>query len=101
MIAAADGCVLKSFRCVPGGNTLYQFDPEGNFAYYYSHLDRYADGVKEGNQLKRGSVLGYVATTGNAPPTASHLHFAISRLVTDKRWWAGTAMNPYTVYTYP
>ena len=101
VIAADDGCVVKLFRSVPGGITLYQFDPEGNFAYYYAHLDRYADDVKEGSQLRRGDVLGYVGTTGNAPPNTPHLHFAIFRLGPEKRWWEGTPVNPYAVFTYP
>ena len=101
VIAVGDGCVVKLFRSIPGGITLYQFDPEGNFAYYYAHLDRYADDVKEGSQLRRGDVLGYVGTTGNAPPNTPHLHFAIFRLGPEKRWWVGTAVNPYMVFTYP
>ena len=101
VIAAGDGCVVKLFRSVPGGITLYQFDPEGNFAYYYAHMDRYADDLKEGSQLRRGDVLGYVGTTGNAPANTPHLHFAIFRLGPEKRWWAGTAVNPYAVFTYP
>ncbi len=100
VIAAGDGCVVKLFRSIPGGITLYQFDPEGNFAYYYAHLDRYADDVKEGSPLARGDVLGYVGTTGNAPPNAPHLHFAIFRLGPEKRWWQGTPVNPYAVFTY-
>ena len=100
VIAAGDGCVVKMFRSVPGGITLYQFDPQGNFAYYYAHLDRYADDVIEGSQLARGDVLGYVGTTGNAPANAPHLHFAIFRLGPEKRWWTGTAVNPYAVFTY-
>ena len=93
--------MVKLFRSVPGGITLYQFDPEGNFAYYYAHLDRYADDVKEGAQLRRGDVLGYVGTTGNAPANTPHLHFAIFRLGPEKRWWEGTPVNPYAVFTYP
>ena len=100
VIAAGAGCVVKLFRSVPGGITLYQYDPEGNFAYYYAHLDRYADDVEEGAQLKRGDVIGYVGTTGNASPSAPHLHFAIYRLGPEKRWWVGTAVNPYAVFTY-
>lgn len=100
VIAAGAGCVVKLFRSVPGGITLYQYDPEGNFAYYYAHLDRYADDVGEGAQLKRGDVIGYVGTTGNASPSAPHLHFAIYRLGPEKRWWVGTAVNPYAVFTY-
>ncbi len=100
IIAAGDGCVVKLFRSIPGGITLYQFDTEGNFAYYYAHLDRYADDVKEGTLVHRGDVLGYVGTTGNAPANAPHLHFAIFRLGPEKRWWIGTAVNPYLVFTY-
>ncbi len=101
VLAAGDGCVVKLFRSIAGGITLYQFDLEGNFAYYYAHLDRYADGVKEGSQLQQGDVLGYVGTTGNAAAKAPHLHFAIFRLGPEKRWWKGTAINPYAVFTYP
>ena len=101
VIAVGDGCVVKLFRSIPGGITLYQFDPEGNFAYYYAHMDRYADNVKEGAQLRRGDVIGYVGTTGNAPATTPHLHFAIFRLGPDKHWWVGSAVNPYTVFTNP
>ena len=100
VIAAGDGCVVKLFRSVPGGITLYQYDPEGNFAYYYAHMDRYADDVEEGTLLRRGDVIGYVGTTGNAPPKVPHLHFAIFRLGPEKRWWVGTAVNPYAVFTY-
>ena len=45
--------------------------------------------------VKRGEILGYVGSTGNAPPSAPHLHFTIFRLGPDKRWWVGTAINPY------
>jgi murein DD-endopeptidase MepM/ murein hydrolase activator NlpD len=95
VLAAGDGRVVKLFRSVAGGITLYQFDPEERFAYYYAHLDRYADGIKEGAELKRGDLLGYVGTTGNAPKAAPHLHFQIFRLGPEKRWWKGTAVNPY------
>ena len=100
VIAAGDGCVVKLFRSIPGGITVYQFDPEGNFAYYYAHLERYADDLKVGSQLQRGDVLGFVGSTGNAPAHAPHLHFAIFRLGPEKRWWKGTVVNPYAVFTY-
>jgi murein DD-endopeptidase MepM/ murein hydrolase activator NlpD len=93
--AAADGKVVKLFDSKPGGLTLYQFDPNEQYAYYYAHLDRYADGVKEGMQLKRGDLLGYVGVTGNADPNAPHLHFAVVALTPEKQWWKGTPVNPY------
>jgi murein DD-endopeptidase MepM/ murein hydrolase activator NlpD len=101
VLAAGDGCVVKLFRSIPGGITLYQFDPEGNFAYYYAHLDRYVDDMKEGSLLQQGDVLGYVGTTGNAAANAPHLHFAIFRMGPERRWWKGTPINPYAVFTYP
>jgi len=95
VIAAGDGQVVKLFNSVPGGLTLYQFDPDEQFAYYYAHLDAYAPGLSEGAQLKRGDLLGYVGTTGNAAAAAPHLHFAIFRLDPDRQWWQGAAVNPY------
>jgi len=95
ILAVDDGRVVKLFLSVPGGRTIYQFDAPGNFAYYYAHLDAYAEGLREGMLVKRGDLLGYVGTTGNAAADAPHLHFAIFRLGPEKRWWQGQAVNPY------
>jgi murein DD-endopeptidase MepM/ murein hydrolase activator NlpD len=95
VIATDDGVVKKLFNSKPGGLTVYQFDPDQRFCYYYAHLDRYAPGLHEGQNLKRGEVLGYVGTTGNAPKNAPHLHFALIRLDKERRWWKGTYVNPY------
>ena len=95
VLAVADGKVVKLFQSKPGGTTLYQFDPTGRYAYYYAHLERYADGVKEGMDLKRGDVLGYVGVTGNSDPNAPHLHFSVVELTPEKQWWKGTPLNPY------
>lgn len=94
VIATDDGVVKKLFTSKPGGLTVYQFDPDQRFCYYYAHLDRYAAGLHEGQVLRRGEVLGYVGTTGNAGNTP-HLHFALIRLDKDRRWWKGTYVNPY------
>jgi len=95
VIAADDGVVKRLFTSVPGGFTVYEFDPDERFCYYYAHLDGYAAGLHEGQVLRRGEVLGYVGTTGNAPKNAPHLHFALIRLDPDRRWWKGTYVNPY------
>jgi peptidoglycan LD-endopeptidase LytH len=97
VLAVEDGTVAKLFLSKAGGLTLYQFDPTGAYAYYYAHLERYADGVKDGDTVTRGQVLGYVGTSGNAPPDTPHLHFAIFRLTDAKRWWQGTAIDPYPI----
>jgi murein DD-endopeptidase MepM/ murein hydrolase activator NlpD len=95
VVAADDGTVKKLFTSVPGGLTVYEFDPDQRYCYYYAHLDAYAPGLHEGQLLRRGDPVGYVGTTGNAPKDTPHLHFAVIRLDPDKRWWTGTAINPY------
>jgi peptidoglycan LD-endopeptidase LytH len=95
VIAVADGKVVKLFNSKPGGLTVYQFDPTEKYAYYYAHLDRYAEGLKEGAVVKRGDLIGYVGATGNANPAAPHLHFAVVELTPEKQWWKGTPINPF------
>ena len=84
---------------MPGGLTIYQTEAANEVTYYYAHLDRYAAGLREGNLLKRGDVIGYVGSTGNASANAPHLHFAILRLPPGKEWWKGTAINPFPFFT--
>lgn len=98
VLAVEDGRVARLFLSKPGGITLYQFDPNTEYAYYYAHLDRYADGLKEGMLLRKGQVIGYVGSTGNASPDAPHLHFAIFQLGPERQWWKGTAVNPFLVW---
>jgi peptidoglycan LD-endopeptidase LytH len=98
VVAVDDGKVVKLFYSKPGGLTVYQFDTAQKLAYYYAHLDRYAPGLAEKQEVKRGDLLGYVGSTGNADPAAPHLHFAIFVLGPDKRWWQGTAINPYPFF---
>jgi murein DD-endopeptidase MepM/ murein hydrolase activator NlpD len=98
VVAAADGTVEKLFTSVPGGLTVYEFDPEAAYCYYYAHLDHYAEGLVEGKKLAKGDLVGYVGTTGNAPAGTPHLHFTIFRLGPEKRWWEGTPINPYPLW---
>ena len=95
VLAVVSGAVRRLFLSVPGGNTIYQFDETGVYCYYYAHLDGYAKGLREGMRVERGDVIGFVGSTGNASPTAPHLHFAIFELGPEKQWWRGTAVDPY------
>ncbi len=101
VIASDDGVVKKLFTSVPGGLTIYQFDPDETYCYYYAHLDHYTAGLHEGQHLQKGEVIAYVGTTGNAPKETPHLHFAVIRLDPDKRWWKGTYVNPYPLLYKP
>ena len=96
--AVEDGTVAKLFLSKAGGITVYQFDASERFTYYYAHLDRYAEGLREGQRVERGDLIGYVGTTGNAPRNTPHLHFAIFELTPQKRWWEGTPVDPYLVF---
>jgi murein DD-endopeptidase MepM/ murein hydrolase activator NlpD len=97
VVAVEDGTVAKLFTSKAGGFTVYHFDPSRSVAYYYAHLQGYAPGLEDGDTLRRGQVIGYVGSTGNADPKAPHLHFAIFRLGPERRWWEGTAIDPYLV----
>jgi murein DD-endopeptidase MepM/ murein hydrolase activator NlpD len=99
VVAAVDGSVRKLFNSKAGGLTIYQYDVAEEKVYYYAHLDRYADGIREGLAVKKGDVIGFVGTTGNAPPGTPHLHFSISVLPDTKEWWKGTAIDPYPILT--
>lgn len=95
VIAAADGTIEKLFNSVRGGTTIYERSPDQKWIYYYAHLSAYAPGVHEGQQVKRGEVIGRVGHTGDASPDGPHLHFAINTMGPGDRWWNGTPINPY------
>lgn len=101
VVAVDDGKIAKIFTSKAGGLTVYQFDPSETFVYYYAHLDRYAPGLLEGAMLRKGDMVGTVGTTGNAPKETPHLHFAILKLDPDKRWWGGTALDPFLIWRDP
>jgi|SRR5580704_2667949 murein DD-endopeptidase MepM/ murein hydrolase activator NlpD len=93
--AVVSGPIRKLFSSKPGGNTIYQFDEVGVYCYYYAHLDRYVEGLREGVRVERGDVIGFVGSTGNADARTPHLHFAIFELEPQRQWWKGKAVNPY------
>jgi murein DD-endopeptidase MepM/ murein hydrolase activator NlpD len=98
VVAVDDGEILKLFNSVRGGLTIYHFDPSGSYCYYYAHLDRYADGLAERQPVRKGQWLGYVGTSGNAPPSVPHLHFTIFKLGPEKHWWEGTPIDPFPLW---
>jgi murein DD-endopeptidase MepM/ murein hydrolase activator NlpD len=79
VVAIENGKIGRLWKSDYGGITIYQMDPTNSFVYYYAHLEKYAQNLKEGMEVKQGQVIGYVGTSGNAPPNTPHLHFAIYR----------------------
>ena len=92
--SATPGTVLKLHNSVAGGLMVYAADSTRRFILLYAHLDRYAPGLREGAPLARGEVIGFVGTTGNAPASTPHLHFAIARS-DDVSQWKGTPVDPW------
>ncbi len=101
VLAAADGRVVKLFRSVKGGVTLYQLAAaDEHVVLYYAHLERYADGLAEGHFARRGETIAYVGDTGNASPGNTHLHFQLYRVTDPKHFWTGDNINPYPLLRY-
>jgi murein DD-endopeptidase MepM/ murein hydrolase activator NlpD len=95
VLAAANGTIVKLFQSERGGTTIYQLSADNKFIYYYAHLDRYAEGLTEGQFVKQGGIIAYVGDTGNAGTGNYHLHFSIALVSDPKRYWEGVNINPY------
>lgn len=100
VVAAAPGTVEKLFRSAAGGNTIYVRSADRQTIHYYAHLDQYAGGLKEGQQVTSGQQLGTVGSSGNASDAAPHLHFAVLQTEATSEWWEpAVALNPYPLLT--
>ncbi len=94
VVAAISGRVLSLRQNAAGGITAYLVDADRRYVYYYAHLARYSDEITEGLEVAQGFVIGYVGTSGNAPPDTPHLHFQTMRLTDGQRdWWNGTPVD--------
>ena len=95
VVAAAPGEVMRLFTSDKGGLTVYVLGDDRQTVSYYAHLDAYAPGLRTGQRVRRGQVLGEVGDTGNAAPGNTHLHFALWRTEDAADFWDGTPVNPY------
>jgi murein DD-endopeptidase MepM/ murein hydrolase activator NlpD len=75
-VAAAGGIVSQKVDGAVSGLAVEVTDSAGT-EYFYAHLDGFAPGLREGQYVRMGEVLGYVGDTGNARGTSSHLHFEV------------------------
>lgn len=99
-VLAADDCVIGRLLKGPiGGTVIYATDPSGQFVFYYAHLDRYRRGLAVGDRVAKGSLIGYVGSTGNALPSAPHLHFQIMKRGVGRAWWDGPPINPFSFFS--
>lgn len=75
VIATADGTVMKAKRSGYLGKIVEIAHDGPQFKTLYAHLKGYADGLKVGQRITRGQIIGYVGNTGRS--TGAHLHYAV------------------------
>jgi len=97
VVAVADGEIAKFLDSERGGITIYQYSADRRYVYYYAHLQKRADNLKEKDFVKRGTVIGYVGDTGNSGAGNYHLHFTITTITDGQSYWEGTEINPYSL----
>lgn len=84
LVAVVDGRVKFSSNSLGGLSThLYA----GGTTYYYTHLEKHPTDIGSGQNVKAGTVIGYLGNSGNARYTSPHLHFEIRP--------NNVAINPY------
>jgi murein DD-endopeptidase MepM/ murein hydrolase activator NlpD len=72
--AAGDG-VITYYKWQSGYGNKVEIQHVNGYETAYGHMSRYADGLREGSQVRQGQVIGYVGTTGQS--TGNHLHYEI------------------------
>ena len=95
--AVEGGTIAKLFLSKPGGITIYQFDPTQHVRVLLRAPGAVRRGPREDAAVSAGQVIGYVGTSGNAPPDAAPA-FRDLQAHRRKHWWQGTAINPFDVW---
>lgn len=88
--AVADGVITRTYtegRDKLTGNGVRLTTADGTY-FFYGHLQRLADGITVGTQVKAGQVLGTNGKTGNT--STPHLHFEVHPQ-------GGAAINPTAI----
>lgn len=81
IISITDGVVEKIGWLEKGGYRIGIRAPSGAY-FYYAHLESYAEGLKKGDEIKAGQLLGFMGDSGYGPEGttgmfAVHLHLGI------------------------
>ncbi len=72
-----DGTVVKKGYQKRGGGNYITIKHNGTYSTTYMHLKGYAKGIKVGDHVRQGDLIGYVGKTGLA--TGNHLDFRFYR----------------------
>ena len=74
VFAAGDGVVVRAGPASGYGNYI-EIEHNREYATAYGHLSGYAQGLRVGEHVRQGQVIGYVGMTGLA--TGPHLHYEV------------------------
>lgn len=90
VMTIGDGVVTERGYKGAGGNTV-KIKHNSVYTTAYLHLSKYAAGLKVGDRVKQGQIIGYVGSTGSS--TGPHLDFRV--------WKNGTPINPLKMESPP
>ena len=90
VMSIGDGVVTSRKYEGAGGNTV-RIRHNSVYSTAYLHLSRYASGLKVGQRVRQGEVIGYVGSTGRS--TGPHLDFRV--------WKNGSPINPLKMDSPP
>ena len=90
VMTIGDGVVTSMKYEGAGGNTI-KIRHNSVYSTAYLHLSGYAKGLKPGQRVRQGQVIGYVGSTGRS--TGPHLDFRV--------WKNGSAINPLKMQSPP
>jgi hypothetical protein len=77
LVAVAHGRVTKLVNQADSAGLAVEIVDRNGIQYLYAHLSSFAPGLRAGQPVRQGQVLGRVGTTGNAAGTAPHVHFEV------------------------
>ena len=90
VMSIGDGVVTSLKYEGAGGNTV-RIKHNSVYSTAYLHLSKYAKGLKVGQRVRQGDVIGYVGSTGRS--TGPHLDFRV--------WKNGSPINPLKMDSPP
>ena len=90
VMTIGDGVITSMKYEGAGGNTI-RIRHNSVYSTAYLHLSGYAKGLKAGQRVRQGQVIGYVGSTGRS--TGPHLDFRV--------WKNGSPINPLKMESPP
>ena len=108
IFAAADGVVTEINFGVTRDHRPHNYGrhvrlrhnvPEGEFETIYAHLLTPRDGMKVGDAVKAGDVIGMADNTGNS--SGDHLHFTLKKIGATQRGESTYKLPNGQTVTYP